>query len=220
MIRRPPRSTLFPYTTLFRSISSFRPGRITTDELPVPSDDQNGVPHLKAYLDFAARGLPALAVDVPEGAAGPASPFEEDVLEVVRGMGYAVYLQVGSAGYRIDMAVRHPQREGEYVLAIECGGAAYHSAKAARDRDRLRQQVLEGLGWRLHRIWGLTWVRDRRGQIDRLRLAIESAVRGEGAPAPAPRPAPPPELEEEEVDFDAMPEWAVGYPSRDSYGRL
>jgi very-short-patch-repair endonuclease len=200
-------------------ISSFRAGRITTDEFPVPSDEQNGVPHLKAYLDFAARGLPALAVDAREGITGPESPFEEDVLQVVRSMGYAVDPQVGSAGYRIDMAVRHPEREGEYVLAIECDGAMYHSAKAARDRDRLRQQVLEGLGWRMHRIWGLSWVRDRRGQTERLRVAIEAAVRGDTPPAPRAPEVPAPEVLLDEVDFDAKPDWAVAYPTPSTSGR-
>ncbi|WP_147252330.1 DUF4011 domain-containing protein [Blastococcus sp. TF02A-30] len=200
-------------------ISSFRAGRITTEEFPRPTDDQNGVPHLKAYLDFAARGMAALAVDAREGAPGPESPFEEDVLAVVRGLGYEVDPQVGSAGYRIDMAVRHPDRPGEYVLAIECDGAMYHSAKAARDRDRLRQQVLEGLGWRLHRIWGLSWVRDRRGQVERLRTAIEAAVRGE---TPAARPVveePAPAVVFDDIDFDAKPEWAVAYPTHSAYGR-
>ncbi|SFE52059.1 DUF4011 domain-containing protein [Blastococcus tunisiensis] len=201
-------------------ISSIRASDIANDEFPRPDPDQNGVPHLKAYLDFADRGISALAVDAGSDDEVPESPFEEDVLDVVRGMGYQVDPQVGTAGYRIDMAVRHPDRPGEYAIGIECDGAMYHSAKAARDRDRLRQQVLEGLGWRIHRIWGLTWVRDRQGQIERLRKAIESAVRGETTTLPAPRPAPPPELVEEEVDFDAMPEWAVGYPSRNSYGRL
>lgn len=200
-------------------ISSFPAGRITTDEFPQPSDEQNGVPHLKAYLDFAARGLPALAVDARDGVTGPESPFEEDVLEVVRGMGYAVDPQVGSAGYRIDMAVRHPEREGEYVLAIECDGAMYHSAKAARDRDRLRQQVLEGLGWRMHRIWGLSWVRDRRGQVERLRAAIEAAIRGDALAAAPVHEEPVPAVEFEEVDFDAKPDWAVAYPTAPAFGR-
>jgi very-short-patch-repair endonuclease len=200
-------------------VSSFRAGRITTDEYPVASDDQNGVPHLKAYLDFAARGLPALAVDAREGVTGPESPFEEEVLEVVRSMGYIVDPQVGSAGYRIDMAVHHPDREGEYVLAIECDGAMYHSAKAARDRDRLRQQVLEGLGWRMHRIWGLSWVRDRRGQTERLRAAIEAAVRGDTPAAPQASEEPAPEVLFDEVDFDAKPDWAVAYPTPSMLGR-
>ncbi len=200
-------------------VSSFPAGRITTEEFPTPDPDQNGVPHLKHYLDFAARGLPALAVAPRDDEAGPESPFEEDVLQVLRGMGYDVEPQVGSAGYRIDMAVRHPGRAGEYVLGIECDGTAYHSAKAARDRDRLRQQVLEGLGWRLHRIWGLSWVRDRKGQIERLRTAIDAAIRGEAAPVrPVEKPAP--EVVVEDVDFESKPSWSVAYPTRASYGRL
>jgi very-short-patch-repair endonuclease len=200
-------------------VSSFRAGRITTDEFPKPDPDQSGLSHLKAYLDFAARGIAALAVDAKDDDAAPESVFEEDVLQVVRDMGYLVDPQVGSAGYRIDMAVRHPDREGEYVLGIECDGAAYHSAKAARDRDRLRQQVLEGLGWRMHRIWGLSWVRDRRGQTERLRAAIEEAMRGEVAPVRQIAPEPAPDLVFEEVDFDAAPAWAVAYSAHSAYGR-
>lgn len=200
-------------------ISSFEPAQVVTDEFPMPDPDQNGVPHLKAYLDFAARGISALAVNPGAADEVPDSPFEEDVLEVIRGMGYTVDAQVGSAGYRIDMAVRHPEKQGEYVLGIECDGAMYHSAKAARDRDRLRQQVLEGLGWRIHRIWGLTWVRDRRGQVERLRGAIEQAIRGDGVPKPTARPGPPPELEVQEIDFSAKPDWTVPYPTHTAYGR-
>jgi very-short-patch-repair endonuclease len=201
-------------------ISSIRASDIANDEFPRPDPDQNGVPHLKAYLDFADRGISALAVDAGSDDEMPESPFEEDVIDVVRNLGYQVDAQVGTAGYRIDLAVRHPDRPGEYAIGIECDGAMYHSAKAARDRDRLRQQVLEGLGWRIHRIWGLTWVRDRQAQIDRLRKAIESAIRGDSGAVPVPRPAAPPELVVEEVDFDAKPDWAAAYPPRDSYGRL
>ncbi len=47
------------------------------------------------------------------------------------------------------------------MLAVECDGATYHSSKSARDRDRIRQSVLEGLGWRFHRIWSTDWYRNR-----------------------------------------------------------
>lgn len=174
---------------------------------------------MKGYLDFAERGAAALALELDEEGRDAESPFEEDVIQVIRDLGYAPVPQVGVAGYRIDIGIRHPDRPGEYVLAVECDGAAYHSAKAARDRDRLRQQVLEGLGWTVHRIWGLSWVRDRRGQIDRLRLAIESAVRGEKAPVPtipSPRRA---EVVVEDVDLDAPPEWAIPYQRGIAYGK-
>ena len=116
------------------------------------------------------------------------SAFEQDVTDVVRNLGYLADPQVGSAGFRIDIGVRHPDRPGTYLLAIECDGATYHSALWARERDRLRQDVLEHLGWRFHRIWSTDWFYDRRTQIERLRAALEIAhevagggIRVEGA---------------------------------------
>jgi very-short-patch-repair endonuclease len=184
-------------------VSSFRAGEMhdTTSE---------GVRHLRGYLDFAQRGLPALALELEPSGMDVESPFEADVLEVIRGWGYEVVPQVGTAGYRIDLGVRHPDRPGEYILGVECDGAAYHSAKAARDRDRLRAAVLEGLGWHLHRIWGLSWYRDRVGQINRLRLAIEHASAGVKTKDVAAHTAAVP-VEMEEIDLDQPPEWAVTY---------
>jgi very-short-patch-repair endonuclease len=134
------------------------------------------VNHLKRYLDFAERGIAALAVDLTSVEGAPESPFEEEVLKTIASWGFDVSPQVGQAGYRIDMAVRDPAKPGRYVLGIECDGAAYHSSLVARDRDRLRQEVLEGLGWRLHRIWGPAWYRSPQNTKDELRKAIERAL--------------------------------------------
>ncbi|MGK4580293.1 DUF3320 domain-containing protein [Kitasatospora sp. HPMI-4] len=132
--------------------------------------------HLKRYLQYAENGPAVLAGDLVQEDAEPDSPFEESVLQVLRGWGYQVQPQVGVAGYRIDMGVRHPQLPGTYALGIECDGAMYHSSRAARDRDRLREQVLAGLGWRLHRIWGTDWYRGRAEAEERLREAVREAV--------------------------------------------
>ena len=145
-----------------------------------------GVKCLRRYLDFAARGIVAFADDQVQGGE-PESPFEIDVLQCITEMGFDVIPQVGQAAYRIDMAVRHPGQPGRYVLGIECDGAMYHSSRVARDRDRLRQEVLEGLGWTLHRIWGTSWYRQREAEKARLREAIEAALRGE-PPAPKKKP--------------------------------
>jgi very-short-patch-repair endonuclease len=72
-------------------------------------------------------------------------------------MGYEAVPQVGVAGYFIDIGVRHAEWQYGFVLGVECDGVTYHSAKSARDRDRLRQENLERLGWRLHRIWSTDW---------------------------------------------------------------
>ena len=103
------------------------------------------------------------------------SPFEEDVAEVIRSMGYLADPQVGEAGFRIDIGVRHPERPGQFLLAVECDGATYHSALWARERDRLRQDVLEGLGWTFHRIWSTDWFHNRPREMARLGEALQMA---------------------------------------------
>ncbi|MEV6679418.1 DUF3320 domain-containing protein [Streptomyces erythrochromogenes] len=134
------------------------------------------VQHLKRYLEYAETGPAVLARDTVVADAEPDSPFEESVLAVLRDWGYQVQPQVGVAGYRVDLGLRHPAAQGSFALGIECDGAMYHSSRAARDRDRLRQQVLEDLGWTLHRIWGTDWYRNRPEAERRLKEAVETAV--------------------------------------------
>ncbi|HWT93659.1 MAG TPA: DUF3320 domain-containing protein, partial [Solirubrobacteraceae bacterium] len=183
-----------------------------------------GIDELRLYLEFAARGPSVLAIGEAGDAAGgePERPFEDAVLRTLRSWGHDVVAQVGTAGYRIDLAVRHPERPGRFLLGIECDGAMYHSSRVARDRDRLRGQVLGGLGWTLHRIWGPSWYRDRSGEEERLRQAIERALL-EPVAVPAPEPATPaeaPELLYEELLMDAPPSWAEPYvPAQFPAGR-
>lgn len=102
--------------------------------------------------------------------------FELDILETLSTKGLTLVPQLGCSSFRIDFAVCHPSEPGRYVLAIECDGATYHSSYTARDRDRLRQQQLEKLGWTFHRIWSTDWFLRRQEEIDRAVKAYESAV--------------------------------------------
>lgn len=99
------------------------------------------------------------------------------VADVLRNAGYEVVPQLGVAFFYIDIAVKNPSRPGEYIVAIECDGAMYHSARSVRERDRIRQEILEGLGWkdRIYRIWSTDWFRDPNSQIKRLLAFVESA---------------------------------------------
>ena len=128
---------------------------------------------LKRFLEFAKTG--EMREQLSTGLDAD-TPFEIDVADVVRSLGYLADPQVGSAGFRIDLGVRHPDHPGRYIMAIECDGATYHSALWARERDRLRQDVLESLGWRFHRIWSTDWFYQRVQEIDRLRTALEAAA--------------------------------------------
>lgn len=133
-----------------------------------------GVRHFRRYLDYAERGPEALELELGESGRATESPFEDSVLDYVRSLGYDVQPQVGVAGYRIDLGVKHPDQPGAFMLGIECDGAAYHSSFAARDRDRIRHEILEGLGWQLHHIWGTDWYRDQKREKDRLRELLEA----------------------------------------------
>ena len=128
---------------------------------------------LKRFLEFAKSGR--LDEQLPTGLAAD-SPFEEDVAQEIADLGYEVDYQVGSAGFRIDLGVRHVERPGRYILAVECDGASYHRALWARERDRLRQDILEGLGWQFHRIWSTDWFYRREQEIERVRVALEGAL--------------------------------------------
>ncbi|MBM4281149.1 MAG: DUF4011 domain-containing protein [Deltaproteobacteria bacterium] len=137
-----------------------------------------GVVHLKSFLRYAKQGvIGLLAASHAPGAPDFGSPFEREVHDVLVAAGYRVHSQVGCSGYRIDLAVVDPTRPGAYLLAIEADGATYHGTRAARARDRLRQQVLESLGWRFHRVWSTDWWHDRQGETARLLAAVAAAAK-------------------------------------------
>jgi len=95
----------------------------------------------------------------------PDSDFEVSVMQLLRSYNFECVPQVGEAGFFIDIAVRDPSKPGTFLMAIECDGATYHSSKTARDRDRLRQQILEGHGWTVRRIWSTDWFNNQNSAI-------------------------------------------------------
>jgi very-short-patch-repair endonuclease len=140
-----------------------------------------GVRDLKNYLEFALRGPRALAEQrIPTGME-PDSPFESEVIGALRAKGWTVHPQVGVSGYRIDIGVVDPRAPGQYLLGIECDGRTYHSGATARDRDRLRQHVLEGLGWQLHRIWSTDWWTNPQESLRKVLARLERLL-AEGEP--------------------------------------
>jgi very-short-patch-repair endonuclease/transcription elongation GreA/GreB family factor len=128
-----------------------------------------GLRVFREYLAYAATGnLDSSAESTGE----PESPFEESVLAELRRCGFDGVPQVGVSGYFIDIGVRHRDWPWGFIMGIECDGASYHSSRSARDRDRLRQEVLEGLGWQLHRIWSTDWFHDHTTERNRLADAL------------------------------------------------
>jgi very-short-patch-repair endonuclease len=145
---------------------------LTDEDIDLTRTDSRGVKALKSFLAYARTGK--LDIPVATGRATD-SPFEDQVKAAMEAQGYEVHTQVGSSGFFIDLAIVDPRKRGRYLLGIECDGATYHSSRSARDRDRLRQQVLENLGWRIHRIWSTDWFRHPEREVKRLIAAIETA---------------------------------------------
>lgn len=142
------------------------------EDLDLHRAQGRGVAALKVFLKYAQTGM----LDVPIVTGRPAdSEFEDAVADALRRAGLEVDAQVGSAGFFIDLAVRDTERTGRYLLGIECDGATYHQSRSARDRDRLRQQVLEALDWRLHRIWSTDWFAYPDRELKKALAAVERA---------------------------------------------
>jgi very-short-patch-repair endonuclease len=127
---------------------------------------------LREFLVYAEHGRLEGGAAAPTGAE-EGSPFEREVQAELARRGVVLHPQVGVAGYRIDFGVVDEEVPGRYVCGIECDGVAYHASESARDRDRLRQQVLEARGWTIHRLWSTDWFKDREGQVARLLELIE-----------------------------------------------
>ena len=150
------------------TFSSMRSGDITAE-----AHGNEGAYMLKRWLEYSATGT----LDVGEPThKEPDSDLEIFVMDQIRAMGCIPEPQVGVRGYSIDIGVKHPQWAHGYILGVECDGASFHSSKSARDRDGLRQEVLEGLGWRFHRIWSTDWFNNPAKQAEVLRGVISDRL--------------------------------------------
>jgi very-short-patch-repair endonuclease len=179
-----------------------------SDDIVLTERSKRGVEALKGFLAFAETGQLHRAISTGKP---PDSDFEVAVANALGDAGFQCVPQVGVAGFFIDLAVRDPGSPGRYLMGIECDGATYHSAKSVRDRDRLRQAVLERLGWRIRRIWSTDWYRNPRAEIEPIIREL-NALKTE-PPPDEPEVAKPPEteqiveLEQQELALDtSIPE--------------
>jgi very-short-patch-repair endonuclease len=145
---------------------------ITDEDIDLERGRGKGVAALKLFLNFARTGQ--MSIGQPTDREHD-SIFEAQVAVALRAEGYDVRPQIGLAGFFIDLAIVDAKHPGRYLLGIECDGASYHSSRSARDRDRLRQAVLEDHGWIIHRIWSTDWFQRPQDQLRKTVHAIETA---------------------------------------------
>ena len=161
---------------------------IVADDIDLARASGRGVAALKSFLRYAQTGRLGYAA---RSGREEESPFEEAVKSALEGSGLKIDAQVGEAGFFIDLAVRDEKQEGRYILGIECDGAAYHSSRSSRDRDRLRQAVLEDHGWIIHRIWSTDWFQRPERELRRVLEAVERARGKPETPVTLPADCPP-----------------------------
>lgn len=174
--------------TLLYLVSSIQP-----EDIDLSRAASRGAALLRDYLLTARDGVAALLRE-DEGMQDGEAPslFESVVHAELSRRGLDLARRVGASQYRIDLAVRDPREHDRYLLGLECDGTMYRSALTARDRDRLREQVLADLGWKIHRIWSPEWIRDRDAQVERVLELVDSLKDSPSARAPKPVPDPTP----------------------------
>lgn len=158
--------------------TSFEPSMIDLNRTSA-----RAVHDLRHFIEFAQRGPKAIPSAVHGSVGDYDSPFEQFVAEGLRTKGWETHPQIGVSRFRIDLGVVHPDRPGDYLVGVECDGATYHSAATARDRDKVRSEILSDLGWTLFRVWSTEWWVNRDGALERLHEAISKELEEQRARA-------------------------------------
>ncbi|WP_244422349.1 DUF3320 domain-containing protein [Bradyrhizobium sp. ORS 285] len=192
---------------------------ITGDDIDLSRAKGRGIAALKTFLTFAQTGQLGVA---QETGRDPDSVFEEQVAAKLRALGHDVKTQIGTAGFFVDLAIVDPDKPGRFLLGIECDGAQYHASRSARDRDRLRQNVLESHGWVLHRIWSTDWFLRPNEETEKVLRAIEAAKAhwreiDKGTAAKQPEPSVKADVAAPEPTYDRPPAVLAPRPTMAPY---
>ncbi|HEX9373260.1 MAG TPA: AAA domain-containing protein, partial [Roseiflexaceae bacterium] len=158
------------------------------EEIDLKRTQHPGPRLLRAYLEYARRGGPAQGLGIRDQGSGggavqssaagprpliPGPHFEDELASELARRGLSLARQIGRSDFRIDIAIRDPRDPDRFLLGVECDGDDYRDAPTARDRERLREQVLGALGWRIHRAWSAAWAHDPAAEVERIMQAME-----------------------------------------------
>ena len=142
-------------------------------DMKLTANPPYGVKSLKEFLEYAEN----LTLGTHVGDEYTKEPFEDAIASFLQENGYTVDRQIGCAGFRVDLAIVDDENPGKYILGITTDGKMYASSKVARDRDRLREQVLNGLGWKLYHLWSTDWYRNRDLGRKKLLDFVEKSIK-------------------------------------------
>ncbi len=151
-------------------------GSIQPEDIDLENTNAEGVRMLRSYIQFAIHGSSVLSKHTQRNRLYDVDTFSQQVAQFLIQQGYAVRTNVGNSDYTIDIAVEHPKQPGHYIAGIECDGSSYVAARTVRDRERLRTNILEQMGWKMHRVWSTEWIRNPATEQERLIQFLQDAL--------------------------------------------
>jgi very-short-patch-repair endonuclease len=161
-------------------------GTLRPEQIDLSRTSAKGVVDFKHFLEFAENGARAIAEAFSPTGRWTESPFEDAVMRALQSKGWQVQPQIGVSFFRVDLGIVHPDFPGRFLAGVECDGATYHRSATARDRDRLREMVLNQLGWRIRRVWSTEWWLDSAAAFAKLHARLEADLAAERASRSAP----------------------------------
>lgn len=156
-----------------------------------------GVEGLKHFLEYAEQQV--LAENIQSTASRPDTPLARQIADAIAEKGYVVNVNVGRSHFKVDVAVSRQESPDAYVLGILLDGESYRDTQTTRDREIVQPSVLEGLGWRVMRVWSVDWLNNPQRVIDRVMEQLQAAPVKQETAAP--------------VKFDISKEKVIEKPS-------
>ena len=137
-----------------------------------------GVEGLQKFLKYAEGGSLSSGSGSSSSTAtsrdSSSSVLASEIASAINALGYETTQSVGRSKFKVDIAVVDPNDPERYLLGILIDNHARNEVKIARDRELTQPSVLQGLGWRVLRVWSVDWMQHRQRVIDSIVKAIES----------------------------------------------
>ncbi len=156
---------------------------LRSEQIDITRTTSEGVAGIKAFLEYSEKGKMVLSQKNYTRKINSNS-FEKMVAEEIRKFDYTVHTDIGCSGYKIDIGVVNPDAPSEYLLGILTDGENYRSAQMARDREIIRREVLQLLGWNIYKLWSPDWWDNPKEVILDILTTIDRIQKQENAEAP------------------------------------
>ena len=143
---------------------------MTSDMIDTNKTNAKGVLGLKDFLFYAKNGILANKLyDDDLKTHG----ITQKLCSAIETAGYRTQRNIGTSNMKIDIAVINPFDEDEYLLGIILDGDSYRMASTTKDRELSQISILQGLGWKLHRIWTMDWWDNSKKEISTVMDILE-----------------------------------------------